>query len=84
MNKLVSRLTLVTAVVSSAVAVAQVSMAVPGADDPAGREVHTVVAKDSPSRRCNRNLQVVEELASTYRAPIQLLPSSRAQGLPAS
>lgn len=62
---------------------ADVSMAVPGARDAAGRPVLTFIAKDPPGQRCNGNLQVAAEIANTYRLPIQLLPSSLAPGLPA-
>ena len=62
---------------------ADVSMAVPGAKDASGRSVLTFIAKDPPGQRCNGNLQVAAEIANTYRVPIQLLPSSLAQGLPA-
>lgn len=61
----------------------QVSMAVPGAVDAAGRKVLTFIAKDPPGQRCNGNLQVAAELANVYRVPIQLLPSSLAPNLPA-
>jgi hypothetical protein len=64
-------------------ATAQVSMAVPGAVDTAGRKVLTFIAKDPPGQRCNGNLQVAAELANVYRVPIQWLPSSLAPGLPA-
>ena len=40
-------------------------------------------APHPPGQRCNGNLQVAAEVANTYRVPIQLLPSSLAQGLPA-
>lgn len=62
---------------------APVSMAVPGSTDAAGRKVLTFIAKDPPGVRCNGNLQVAAEIANTYRVPIQLLPASLAQGLPA-
>ena len=68
---------------AAAAASAQVSMAVPGAVDAAGRKVLTFVAKDPPGQRCNGNLQVAAELANVYRVPIQLLPSSLVPGLPA-
>jgi hypothetical protein len=68
---------------AAAAASAQVSMAVPGAVDSAGRKVLTFVAKDPPGQRCNGNLQVAAELANVYRMPIQLLPSSLVPGLPA-
>lgn len=61
----------------------QLSMAVPGAVDAAGRKVLTFIAKDPPGQRCNGNLQVAAELANVYRVPIQLLPSSLAPNLPA-
>jgi hypothetical protein len=61
----------------------QVSMAVPGAVDAAGRKVLTFIAKDPPGQRCNGNLQVAAELANVYRVPIQLLPSSLVPDLPA-
>ncbi len=48
-----------------------------------GQKVLTFIAKDPPGQRCNGNLQVAAEVANTYRVPIQLLPSSLAQGLPA-
>ena len=66
----------------SAVA-ADMSMAVPGAQTAAGQRVLTFIAKDPPGQRCNGNLQVAAEIANTYRVPIQLLPSSLAEGLPA-
>ena len=72
-----------TLVLAAAAASAQVSMAVPGAVDAAGRKVLTFVAKDPPGQRCNGNLQVAAELANVYRVPIQLLPSSLVPGLPA-
>jgi hypothetical protein len=62
---------------------ADVSMAVPGAQTAAGQKVLTFIAKDPPGQRCNGNLQVAAEVANTYRVPIQLLPSSLAQGLSA-
>lgn len=62
---------------------AQISMAVPGATDAAGRKVLTFIAKDPPGVRCNGNVQVAAEVANIYRVPIQLLPSSLAPGLPA-
>jgi hypothetical protein len=62
----------------------QVSMAVPGAVDVAGRKVLSFIAKDPPGQRCNGNLQVAAELANVYRVPIQLLPSSLAPDLPAT
>jgi hypothetical protein len=62
---------------------ADVSMAVPGAQTAAGQKVLTFIAKDPPGQRCNGNLQVAAEVANSYRVPIQLLPSSLAQGLPA-
>lgn len=65
------------------VAMAQVSIAVPGAVDAAGRKVLTFAAKDPPGQRCNGNLQVAADLANVYRVPIQLLPSSLVPGLPA-
>ena len=80
LRRLFIGLTLAWAAVAAS---AQVSMAVPGAVDAAGRKVLTFVAKDPPGQRCNGNLQVAAELANTYRVPIQLLPSSMAPGLPA-
>ena len=80
MRRLMLGLALVATV---ACATAQVSMAVPGAVDTAGRKVLTFIAKDPPGQRCNGNLQVAAELANVYRVPIQLLPSSLAPGLPA-
>lgn len=65
------------------VAMAQVSIAVPGAVDAAGRKVLTFAAKDPPGQRCNGNLQVAADLANVYRVPIQLLPSSLVPALPA-
>lgn len=62
---------------------ADVSMAVPGAQDISGQKVLTFIAKDPPGQRCNGNLQVAAEIANTYRVPIQLLPASLAPGLPA-
>ncbi|MBT9522572.1 MAG: hypothetical protein IV101_16995 [Dechloromonas sp.] len=69
--------------IAFSVSAADVSMAVPGAKDAAGRSVLTFIAKDPPGQRCNGNLQVAAEIANTYRVPIQLLPSSLAPGLPA-
>ena len=80
MRRLLMAVALATAVTG---AWAQVSMAVPGAVDAAGRKVLTFIAKDPPGQRCNGNLQVAAELANVYRVPIQLLPSSLAPGLPA-
>jgi hypothetical protein len=81
MRKLILALALAaTALVAAA---QQVSMAVPGAVDSAGRKVLTFIAKDPPGQRCNGNLQVAAELANVYRVPIQLLPSSLAPNLPA-
>jgi len=71
------------AAAAAAASAQQMSMAVPGAVDAAGRKVLTFIAKDPPGQRCNGNLQVAAELANTYRVPIQLLPSSLAPGLPA-
>lgn len=73
----------VAALAWAGAAAAQVSMAVPGALDAAGRKVLTFVAKDPPGQRCNGNLQVAAEVANVYRVPIQLLPSSLVPGLPA-
>ena len=73
----------IAALALSGAASAQVSMAVPGALDAAGRKVLTFVAKDPPGQRCNGNLQVAAEVANVYRVPIQLLPSSLVPGLPA-
>ena len=81
MRTLILALALTTA--SLAAGAQQLSMAVPGAVDGAGRRVLTFIAKDPPGQRCNGNLQVAAELANTYRVPIQLLPSSLAPGLPA-
>jgi hypothetical protein len=81
MRELVIAMTL--AVSTLGAAAQQVSMAVPGAVDVAGRKVLTFVAKDPPGQRCNGNLQVAAELANVYRVPIQLLPSSLAPNLPA-
>ena len=81
MRTLILALALTTA--SVAAGAQQLSMAVPGAVDGAGRRVLTFIAKDPPGQRCNGNLQVAAELANTYRVPIQLLPSSLAPGLPA-
>ncbi len=64
-------------------AAADVSMAVPGAQNVSGQKVLTFIAKDPPGQRCNGNLQVAAEIANTYRVPIQLLPASLAPGLPA-
>ncbi|HRN74803.1 hypothetical protein [Ottowia sp.] len=64
-------------------AAADVSMAVPGAQNISGQKVLTFIAKDPPGQRCNGNLQVAAEIANTYRVPIQLLPASLAPGLPA-
>ena len=69
--------------IACSVSAADVSMAVPGAQDATGRSVLTFIAKDPPGQRCNGNLQVAAEVANTYRVPIQLLPSSLAPGLPA-
>jgi len=80
MRKLILGLALITTMTSAA---AQVSMAVPGAVDEAGRKVLTFIAKDPPGQRCNGNLQVAAELANTYKVPIRLVPSSLAPGLPA-
>ncbi len=79
------RLVLALALAASTLGAAaqQVSMAVPGAVDVAGRKVLTFIAKDPPGQRCNGNLQVAAELANVYRVPIQLLPSSLAPNLPA-
>jgi hypothetical protein len=57
--------------ISFSVSAADVSMAVPGAKDAAGRSVLTFIAKDPPGQRCNGNLQVAAEIANTYRVPIQ-------------
>jgi hypothetical protein len=81
MRKLVLALALAASTLGTAAQ--QVSMAVPGAVDVAGRKVLTFVAKDPPGQRCNGNLQVAAELANVYRVPIQLLPSSLAPNLPA-
>jgi len=62
---------------------ANISMAVPGAQNAAGQKVLTFIAKDPPGQRCNGNLQVAAEIANTYRVPIQLLPASLAPGMPA-
>ena len=86
MRKLITGLAMATlsiTVVSTAFAAEQVSMAVPGSSDVAGRKVLTFIAKDPPGARCNGNLQVAAEVANTYRVPIQLLPSSLVPGLPA-
>jgi hypothetical protein len=64
-------------------ALADQSMAVPGAVDAAGRKVLTIINKDPPGQRCNNNTQVAVEVANTYRVPIQILPASLAIGLPA-
>lgn len=69
--------------IACSVSAADVSIAVPGAQDATGRSVLTFIAKDPPGQRCNGNLQVAAEVANTYRVPIQLLPSSLAAGLPA-
>ena len=71
------------ALTALSVSAADISMAVPGAKDVAGRSVLTFIAKDPPGQRCNGNLQVAAEIANVYRVPIQLLPSSMAPGLPA-
>lgn len=75
--------TLLGTLFSLSAAAADVSMAVPGAQTEAGQKVLTFIAKDPPGQRCNGNLQVAAEVANTYRVPIQLLPSSLAQGVPA-
>ncbi|OYD52434.1 hypothetical protein CGK74_17895 [Thauera propionica] len=75
--------TLLGALFSLSAVAADVSMAVSGAQTAAGQKVLTFIAKDPPGQRCNGNLQVAAEIANTYRVPIQLLPSSLAQGLPA-
>ncbi|MFD1712051.1 hypothetical protein FVQ98_05165 [Ottowia sp. GY511] len=66
-----------------AASAADVSMPVPGAQNAAGERVLTFIAKDPPGQRCNGNLQVAAEIANTYRVPIQLLPSSLAEDMPA-
>lgn len=76
-------LTLLGALLSLSAIAADVSMAVPGAQTATGQKVLTFIAKDPPGQRCNGNLQVAAEIANTYRVPIQLLPSSLANGLPA-
>lgn len=81
MRKLVLALALAASTLDAAAQ--QVSMAVPGAVDVAGRKVLTFIAKDPPGQRCNGNLQVAAELANVYRVSIQLLPSSLAPNLPA-
>ena len=84
MNIRIAALALAAALVATAaLATNQVSMAVPGAIDAAGRKVLTFVAKDPPGQRCNGNLQVAAEIANTYRVTIQLVPSSLAPKLPA-
>lgn len=86
MRKLILDLTIATliaAAASTAFAAGQVSMAVPGSIDVAGRKVLTFIAKDPPGVRCNGNLQVAAEVANVYHVPIQLLPASLAPNLPA-
>lgn len=74
---------LASAAFSLSAVAADVSMAVPGAQDVDGQKVLTFIAKDPPGQRCNGNLQVAAEITNTYRVPIQLLPASLAPGLPA-
>lgn len=59
-------------VATAALASRQVSMAVPGAIDAAGRKVLTFVAKDPPGQRCIGDLQVAAEVANAYRMTIHL------------
>lgn len=68
---------------AGALAAGPVSMNGPDSTDFGAREGLTFIAKDSPGVRCNGNLQVTAELASTDRVPISLIPSSLAPHLPA-
>lgn len=48
----------------------------PGPLEIDGRKVLTLVSNDPPGLRCNNNIQVVAELANTYKVPILVYPVS--------
>lgn len=67
----------------STLALADLSMNLPGAVDAAGNKVLTIINKEPPGQRCNNNTQVAVEVANVYRVPIRIIPASQAPDLPA-